>query len=80
MIRQHSSELSRQAEEGTMIMLELASMKQPLSDPEREGETRRKVVVLNGKSEFHQPLGGIRTTTSYLRTGMTQAAEENYFI
>ena len=62
--RHHSTPISRQAEEGTRIMWELAH-RQGMVSPSK-GESYEKLVLLNSRSEFHQPLGGIKTCTSYL--------------
>ena len=62
----HKGPLSRQAEEGTRILLELASRAQDHPNLHREGESTREVILMNSRSEFHQPLGGIETFTRYL--------------
>ena len=63
---QHKTPLSRQAEEGIRIMLELANTDRKPSNRKEGGESYKELVLLNSKSEFHQPLGGIRTFTKYL--------------
>ena len=63
--RHHSTPISRQAEEGTRIMLDLASDRGANFLMEGEGEGG-SVEIVNSRREFHQPLGGIRTPTTYL--------------
>ena len=67
--RQHGTAISRKAEEGARIMLELANRNRMSSSSptvRREGERYEAVIVMNSKQEFHQPLRGIRTCTKYL--------------
>ena len=59
--------LGRQAEEGVLIIQELRDIDRLNSAPARRGEKEgRRGLILNSRGEFHQPLGGIRTRTSYL--------------
>ena len=61
----HTSALTRQAEEGTRIMMKLTNDKGANFLKGGEGE-ERMTVLMNSKREFHQPPGAIRTATTYL--------------
>ena len=59
--------LGRQAEEGVLILQELRDIDRLNSAPARRREREgRRSLILNSRGEFHQPLGGIKTRTSYL--------------
>ena len=57
--------VGRQAEEGVRIMQEMAN-KDLTNSTKVGGQKYTKLVLLNSKREFHQPLGGIRVQTKYI--------------
>ena len=60
-------QLGRQAEEGAKIMTEIAVSNMMARKMKVEGrEEVKRVIVMNSCCEFHQPLGGVETRTSYL--------------
>ena len=66
--RGQGNKLDRQAEEGVMI-LEDIKLRDRLESGlmrEEEREDVRKVIIMNSRREFLQPLGGIKVKTSYL--------------
>ena len=67
----HKFPLSRQAEEGARILLHLSDIKDGPEDDAislRDGSRRelRETILMNSRGEFHQPLGAIRTATTYM--------------
>ena len=59
--------LGRQAEEGAIILQELKDLEKRNLAPARRGEGEGGGgQILNSRGEFHQPLGGIKTRTSFL--------------
>ena len=49
-----------------MILIEMAGNSNKNADKNMEGEEWERRILLNSRSEFHQPLGGIVHTTTYL--------------
>ena len=66
--RGQRDKLGRQAEEGVRIVDEIRNRDRIALQGPREGEKDKveKIIIMNSRREFLQPLGGIRTTTSYL--------------
>ena len=59
--------LGRQAEEGVLLLEELREVRKANSAPPRRVERGGgRSRILNSRGEFHQPLGGVKVTTSYL--------------
>ena len=59
--------LGRQAEEGVLLMQELKDLGGQNAASAREGVGGGGgSIILNSRGEFHQPLGGIITKTTFL--------------